>query len=217
MSLRRLAPAALACLTVAALPQAAVAHPHVFVAAKAEIIFDGQGNVLGVNHVWTFDESYSAFATMGFPKDKDGKFEKAKLDELAKVNTESLADFGYFTDGKAGRQKIEFAAPQNYRMEQNGDALTLFLTLPLKKPVSGKTFSIDVSDPSFFVAFTFDEAKDAVVLSSAPQGCQITIRRPNAQDLTNYTRLSDQLFQQLAGKNPEVANAFGNRAIVACP
>jgi ABC-type uncharacterized transport system substrate-binding protein len=199
------------------LPALATAHPHVFVAAKAEIIYDGQGNVLGVNHVWTFDESYSAFATMGFQKDKDGKFDSAKLAELAKVNAESLSDFGFFTEGKSAGKKVEFANPQNYRIEQNGDALTLFLTLPLKKPAPGKTFSIDVGDPTFFVAFTFDEAKDAVVLSKAPEGCTVTIRRPSQGDLSSYAKLSDQMFQQLAGKNPEVAGAFSNRAIVACP
>jgi ABC-type uncharacterized transport system substrate-binding protein len=198
------------------LPSLAMAHPHVFVAAKAEIIYDGQGNVLGVNHVWTFDESYSSFATMGFPKGKDGKFLPEKLAELAKVNTESLADFGYFTEGKAGGKKVEFSAPQNYRMEQNGDALTLFMTLPLKNPAPGKTFSIDVSDPSYFVAFAFDEAKDAVVLAQAPTGCTVTIRRPNQTDLSGFAKLSDQTFLQLNNKT-EIQGAFGNRAIVACP
>ncbi len=194
----------------------AAAHPHVFVAAKAEIIYDGQGNVLGVNHVWTFDEQYSAFATMGFPKDKDGKFEAAKLAELAKVNAESLGDFGYFTEGKSGGRKVEFSPPQNYRIEQNGAALTLFLTLPLKTPAPGRTFSIDVSDPTYFVAFAFDEAPDAVVLSRAPTGCTVNVRRPNQGELSNFARLSDQMFAQLSGKT-EVSSAFGNRAIVACP
>ncbi len=210
--------AAPAGLLLAALlaPAPAAAHPHVFVAAKAEIIYDGQGNVLGINHVWTFDEQYSAFATMGFPKDKDGKFEAAKLAELAKVNTESLSDFGYFTEGKSGGRKVEFAPPQNYRIEQNGAALTLFMTLPLKTPVSGRTFSIDVSDPTYFVAFAFDEAADAVVLSRAPSGCNVTVRRPNQGELSNFARLSDQMFAQLSGR-AEVSGAFGNRAIVACP
>lgn len=212
MSARTIALAFAAALAAAP----ALAHPHVFVAAKAEIIYDGQGNVLGVNHVWTFDEQYSAFATMGFPKDNDGKFEAAKLAELAKVNAESLGEFNYFTEVKAGGKKAEFGAPQNYRLEQNGEALTLFLTLPLKAPVPGRTFSIDVSDPSYFVAFAFDEAKDAVVLARAPQGCQVTIRRPSQGDLSGYAKLSDQMFAQLSGKS-EVAGAFGNRALVACP
>ncbi len=77
---------------------------------------------------------------MGFPKDKDGKFEAAKLAELAKVNAESLGDFGYFTEGKSGGRKVEFSAPENYRIEQNGAALTLFLTLPLKNPRRERPF-----------------------------------------------------------------------------
>jgi ABC-type uncharacterized transport system substrate-binding protein len=194
----------------------AVAHPHVFVAAKAEIIYDGKGNVLGVNHVWTFDETYSAFATMGFPKGADGKFDSAKLAELAKVNVESLVDFGYFTEGKSAGRKVDFAAPQNYRVEHHNNALTLFLTLPLKQAQPGRTFSIDVGDPTYFVAFSFDESADAVVLSKAPEGCKVTVRRPKPDDLSNYTKLSDQMFQALTNK-AEVADSFANRAIVACP
>jgi ABC-type uncharacterized transport system substrate-binding protein len=195
---------------------AAVAHPHVFVAAKAEVIYDGKGNVLGVNHVWTFDESYSAFATMGFPKGPDGKFLPEKLAELAKVNVESLADFKHFTDAKAGGRKVEFAEPQNYRLEYHDTALTLFLTLPLKRPAPGKTFTLEVGDPSYFVAFTFDEAKDAVVLAQAPAGCTVTVRRPKQAELSNFTKLSDQMFQALTNKE-EVAGAFANRAMIACP
>lgn len=192
------------------------AHPHVFVAAKAEVIFDGQGNVIGVNHVWTFDENYSAFATMGFPKGPDGKFLPEKLAELAKVNVESLVDFSYFTEAKAAGRKVEFAAPQNYRLEHNDTALTLFLTLPLKTPAPGRTFTLDVSDATFFVAFTFDEAKDAVVLARAPQGCTVSIRRPKQGQLSDFTRLSDQMFQSLSGRS-EVVDAFSNRAVIACP
>lgn len=195
---------------------AAMAHPHVFVAAKAEVIFDGKGNVLGVNHVWTFDETYSAFATMGFPKGPDGKYLPDKLAELAKVNVESLVDFGYFTDGKASGKKVEFGTPQNYRLEHHDNALTLFLTLPLKAPVPGKTFTLDVGDKTFFVSFAFDEAKDAVVLANAPAGCSVTVRRPQQAEVTNFARLSDQMFQALSGRS-EVTEAFANSARIVCP
>jgi ABC-type uncharacterized transport system substrate-binding protein len=194
----------------------AMAHPHVFVAAKAEVIYDGKGNVLGVNHVWTFDESYSAFATMGFPKGPDGKLLPEKLAELAKVNVESLVDFKYFSDAKSGGRKVEFASPQNYRLEHHDNALTLFLTLPLKQPAVGKTFTLEVGDQTYFVAIAFDEAKDAVVLANAPEGCNVTVRRPRQEALTGFARLSDQMFQALTNR-AEVADAFANRAIVVCP
>jgi ABC-type uncharacterized transport system substrate-binding protein len=203
------------CAIMLAQPSA-VAHPHVFVAAKAEVIYDGKGNVLGVNHVWTFDETYSAFATMGFPKTREGRFDPAKLAELAKVNVESLSDFGFFTEAKSAGRKVEFSQPQNYRLEHHGNALTLFMTLPLKAPAAGRTFTIDLGDPTYFVAFAFDEAKDAVVLSQAPSGCAVTIRRPRQDDLKNFARLSDQIFEALTNK-AEVSEAFSNRAVIACP
>jgi ABC-type uncharacterized transport system substrate-binding protein len=195
---------------------AAQAHPHVFVGAKAEVIFDDKGNVIGINHLWTFDEQYSAFATMGFPKTADGKLDPEKLAELAKINTESLSDFDYFTVAKAAGKKITFAKPENASMVENGTAVTLMLTLPLKEPVSGRTFSLEVSDPTYFVAFSFDSVNDAVVMSKAPAGCTVSIRRPKPEDLSNYSKLSDQMFSQLTNKS-EVSGAFGNRALIACP
>jgi ABC-type uncharacterized transport system substrate-binding protein len=197
-------------------PAAAQAHPHVFVGAKAEVIFDDKGNIVGINHLWTFDEQYSAFATMGFPKTADGKLDPAKLAELAKINTESLSDFDYFTVAKAAGKKVLFSKPENATMLENGNAVTLMLTLPLKEPVSGRTFSLEVSDPTYFVAFSFDAANDAVVMSKAPAGCTVSIRRPKPEDLTNYSKLSDQMFSQLTNKS-EVSGAFGNRALIACP
>lgn len=194
----------------------AEAHPHVFVGAKAEVIFDDKGQVIGINHAWTFDEQYSAFATMGFPKGSDGKFEASKLAELAKVNVESLGDFSYFTHAKAAGKKVAFAPPQNYRIEQNGNAITLFLSLPLTQAQSAKLFSVEVMDQSYFVAFAFDPAADAVLLHKGPDGCKVTVNRPKAEDLANYTKLSDQLFQQLSDRTA-VAVSFSNKAIVACP
>jgi ABC-type uncharacterized transport system substrate-binding protein len=194
----------------------AQAHPHVFVGAKAEVIFDDKGQVIGINHAWTFDEQYSAFATMGFPKGPDGKFEAAKLAELAKVNVESLGDFAYFTHAKVAGKKVTFAPPQNYRIEQNGNAITLFLSLPLTQAQPGKLFSVEVMDQSYFVAFSFDPAADAVLLHKGPEGCKVTVHRPKADDLANYTKLSDQIFQQLSDRSA-IADSFSNKAIVACP
>ena len=52
---------------------AGLAHPHVWVTAKAEIVFAPDRKVTGVRHPWTFDEAYTAYVTQGLDKNGDGK------------------------------------------------------------------------------------------------------------------------------------------------
>ena len=71
------------------------AHPHVWVTARAQMMFDASGKVTALRHFWTFDEAYSAFQVQGLGT--DGKLPtREQLAALAKVNVESLAEFGFF-------------------------------------------------------------------------------------------------------------------------
>ena len=130
-----LAAAALATVTSAS------AHPHVFVNAKAEVVFDKDGRVTAVRHVWQFDEAFSAFATQGLDKNGDGKLAEAELAPLAKINMESLKDYDFFTYLNIGKGRVSFAQPTGYRLQFHNGSLTLFYTLPLKIPtaLTGKT------------------------------------------------------------------------------
>src|SRR6187402_1997470 len=87
----------LALIALLALALPAVAHPHVFVTVNAELIFDAEGRIKAVGNVWQFDDAFSAFATEGLDADGDGKLGDAELQPLAKINVESLLEFGYFT------------------------------------------------------------------------------------------------------------------------
>src|SRR3954447_24719410 len=85
----------------------ALAHPHIWVTAKAEIVYAPDGKVTSVRHAWTFDPAYSAFSVQGLDKNNDGKLTPDELQELAKVNAESLSEFGFFTVLKANGAKQE--------------------------------------------------------------------------------------------------------------
>src|SRR3954454_11315406 len=87
----------------------ALAHPHVWVTAKAELVYGGDGKIAAIRHRWTFDPGYSAYVTQGLGK--DGKPTPDDLQGLAKENADSLAEFGYFTDMKAGGAKKAFEPP----------------------------------------------------------------------------------------------------------
>jgi ABC-type uncharacterized transport system substrate-binding protein len=45
--------------------QSAAAHPHVWIEAKSDLVFDAQGRVVAIDHDWTLDEMYTEAAVDG--------------------------------------------------------------------------------------------------------------------------------------------------------
>ena len=206
--------AALALICAMAMP--AKAHPHVFVTVKSTVVFDPAGKITAIRHSWQFDEFYSAFAVEGLGK--DGKAPtREDLAPLAKVNVESLAEFGYFSVGKAAGKQVELGEPVDFWLEQGADKLvTLNFTLPLKQPASAaKAFSLQVYDPTYFIAFSFDD-HDAITMAAAPPGCTANITKPASLAVDETKKLSESFF---SGLSP--GDGFGlklsSRALVACP
>ena len=109
-----------ACVLSALLAVAAAgptqAHPHVWVNVHTTVLYDN-GTISGFRHAWTFDEYYSAMAIEGLDTDKDGKYSREELAELAKVNIEGLKEFGYFTVPHLGTEELAVTAPATYWLE----------------------------------------------------------------------------------------------------
>ncbi|NIX77988.1 DUF1007 family protein [Microvirga terricola] len=195
----------------------AQAHPHVWVVAKAELVFAPDGKVTGIRHSWTFDKPYSAYVTQGLDKNGDGKLTPEELQDLAKENTESLVEFNYFTQLKANGKKQDFDAPRDYRMTFADEAVTLTYFLPMKTVSPAKTLSLEIYDPTYFVSFALAEGDDAVKLASAPQGCATNVSRPkNEAPPQQPQNMSESFFQTLTAAS-NFGVQFANKAIVACP
>ncbi len=160
----------------------ALAHPHVLVDAKTEIVFNGEGAISAVRNIWQFDEAFTAFAVQGLDANNDGKLSDAELAPLAKVNVDSLAEFDFFTFLTIGGKDQKFVPPTEYWLEFHDARLTLFYTLPVKKPVPLKgPATLEIFDPQYFVAFTL--VKDnPVKLDGAPASCETSIRLPGELD-----------------------------------
>jgi ABC-type uncharacterized transport system substrate-binding protein len=207
---------ALAVVASLGLAPPALAHPHVWVTAKAELVYGPDGKVTAVRHTWTFDPAYSAFVTQGLDKNNDGTLTADELQELAKTNTDSLAEFDYFTHLKANGAKQGFDAPREPKMGFENGAATLSFHLPLKKPASNKMLALEVYDPTFFVDFAMADGEDAVRLANAPRGCATTVTRPKPVDTAQQQRLSEAFFQALTA-SAEYGASQANKVIVACP
>jgi ABC-type uncharacterized transport system substrate-binding protein len=193
----------------------ASAHPHVWVSVKSELVYAPDGTLTAIKHHWTFDEMFSTFATQGLDANNDGKLSREELQSLAEVNVSSLKEFGYFTHVKADGKRAPIIDPKDYWLDFQNGSLTLNFTLPLKAPVAGKVFSIEVYDATYFVDFTL--AKDnPVTLASAPAACKLNTFVPGETKPTAAQPLDESFFNSLApGAN--FGAQFANKILVNCP
>jgi ABC-type uncharacterized transport system substrate-binding protein len=192
------------------------AHPHVWVSAKAEVVFNTQGAIEAIRNTWVFDEMYSAFVTEG--QAKGGKpLTRDDLAPLAKSNVEDLAAFGYFTFAKAAKAKLKYGSPTEISLEQREDKrVVLRFTLPLKTPASAaKAFSFQVYDPTFFVAFEL-ERQDPVALVGAPVGCTANVLGAKPLETAESKLLTEAFFSGLS-PGADFGIKLAGRMFVACP
>lgn len=192
----------------------ALAHPHVTVVAKAAFLIDSTGKITGIRHRWTFDEAYSTFAVTGMKTDADGKTIKEELKDLAKLNVESLSEFGYFTQLKQGKKAFEFNPPkEGYYLEQVDKALVLNFILPLKSPVAATTnTTLKIDDETFFVAFALDEGAAVSIEGNSP--CKVEIKRPTKTVDQGVAKLGEDFFNNL---KTGFTDDFATTVRLACP
>jgi len=197
---------------------AASAHPHVWVTIRSQLLYAPDGSVTGVRHIWTFDDMFSAFATTGLQKVR-GTFTRETLQPLAKVNVDTLKEYGYFTYAKINgrRQKDAFGVAKDYWAEYDPKESVLILqfTLPFKKPIKTKSLEIDVYDPEFFIDFGFAKIKP-VTLVGAPAQCKLSVDKPPDSNFPSlFFKLDPSMTTSEA--NIGMGASFANRIWVDCP
>ncbi|WP_448833676.1 DUF1007 family protein [Camelimonas sp. ID_303_24] len=207
--------AAAVALALQALP--ALAHPHVWVTASAALVFDQDGRLTAIRHRWMFDKAFSAYAIQGLDKNGDGKFSREELAGLAKENIDGLTEFGWFTNLKINGAKTAFSPPKEGAMDLVDGQLALGFLLPLEKPASpGKALMLDISDPTYFVAFSLADGDGAITLAHAPAGCVTSITRPKAPPQQQTQNLTEDFFNAL-NQASNFGSQFANKVVVACP
>jgi ABC-type uncharacterized transport system substrate-binding protein len=197
----------------------AVAHPHVFVDARVETVFDAEGRITALRHVWRFDDAFSAFASQGLDTDGDGILTVDELKPLAKVNVDSLKDYDYFTTFRSAGRRVGFKLPTEYWLQMNDGFLTLFYTLQLMQPVNpgADGVTIDVYDPSYFVDYQMVE-QNPDPLIGAPAGCTAELRRKGEPDAATAAILGQIPVseREIPASLRAVTNELVNRVTIRC-
>lgn len=206
--------AGLSALLLDAVP--ALAHPHVWVTMRSEVVYAPDGRVTGIRHHWAFDDMFSAFATQGLESKEKGKFTREELAPLAKMNVESLKEYSYFTYAKIDGKRVPLGDPlPDYWLDYKDSILTLNFTLPFKTPATTKLLKIDVYDPTIFVDFEFAKDKPANLVG-APSGCKLDVALPR-----EMTYAEGKALSEIPADQPNLTMAWGekfaNTILVNCP
>lgn len=168
----------LAALILFATP--AAAHPHVWIEARSDVVFDDRGRIIAINHEWTMDEMYTEAAVDGLDANADGVYSPEELKALTQENIESLKEYAYFTSFTAGNEKSLFSDVFEAGQLWNNKRLKLHFQLPLKEPVDPRKTAVSyrVYDPGFFIAIEFP-GKDAVsAVGAIPADCRVELQEP---------------------------------------
>jgi ABC-type uncharacterized transport system substrate-binding protein len=197
---------------------AAEAHPHVWVTMTTELLYAPDGSVTGVRDAWTFDDMFSAYATIGIPAATKGQFTREELQPLAQVNVESLKEYAYFTyawiNGKRERNAFNDPVDDWLDYDPEKTVLTLHFTLPFKVPVPAKQLRIEVYDPEFFIDFQFAD-QDPVRLVGAPAQCAVWTEKPHDENFLSAQSLNRSFIPSEA--NIGMGMSFANKIMVQCP
>jgi nickel/cobalt exporter len=190
--LHRLLPLAVLLLA----PTPALAHPHIFIDAKATIVFNDAGELTGIRNSWTFDEGFSVWQTQGLDTNGDGITSSEEMQELADENMAGLAEYGFYTFAGEGDETLPFASMDDARFVFESGRSTLSFGVEPQGPYRIRdALEIAINDPEYYVSITFADAS-AVTLENAPAGCVARLDPPET--------MSDALAEQLYSLPPDV-------------
>ena len=181
------------CRRSASSPALAQAHPHVWVDAAAEVLFDDKGQIAAIRHHWRFDEGFSAYALQGLDTDRDGEYSP---EELAAARARRMSsrskDFDFFTFLSVGDYQAGFAAPTDYQLDLMDDRLIAALHAAARAAASDARTAVllEVYDPEYYVAFSLPSI-EAVRLVDAPPACRLAVHPAQEPDAAAAAALAD--------------------------
>lgn len=205
-----------AAVTVAVVPIAAHAHPHVFAQARIELKSTPQGNIEELRHVWRFDELFTATVLIEFDLDESGGLEDAELDTIANTISSSIADFNYFQNIEVKGRDIGLEKVEEMAISiDDGQLLVVFATVPSEEIALKDEPKIGVFDPTFYTAIEFYSEED-MVLIDAPESCtrKMVVPDPDEAIAQNEQNLTDAFYDTTTEN--DMSKIFATRMEVSC-
>ena len=201
----------------------ALAHPHVFIDAGFEVVFDTDGRATGLRIRWAYDElvSLSYITDRGLDPDFDGILTAEELTRLNGFDMGWHADFVGDSYALLGDAALALGRPADWTVGYDGGKVTSTHYRAFETPVNlggadlgGADLVLQAYDPGYYTAYAVVEAK-----VTGRAGCEVALYEPDRAAADQI--LQDALAEYAGGDEaeaefPAVGSAYAEEARVTC-
>lgn len=198
--------------------QPALAHPHIFIDATVEVVFDALGRAEGLRIGWTYDDLMSlTFVTeRGLDPDFDGVLTEAERASLNGFDMAWQPGFAGDTYALLNSVPLALSGPSDWSVSYADGKVTSGHYRRFDAPVDlgGAALVVQVYDPGYYTSYVLAEAHVA-----GRSGCQVDLFEPDrdAADQTLQDALAEYSASDAAEADfPAVGAAYAEEAQVTC-
>lgn len=197
----------------------ALAHPHVFIDTKIEVLLNDRNEATGLRITWTYDDLYSLYIVgdMGLDPDWDGKLTPEEVTQLSGFDMEWIEGFEGDTYALMADKPLALSGPRDWTAAYGEGKITSTHVRDFAAPVPVGTEPLVVQayDPGYYVAYAIPF--DQVVTGGA--GCTAQVFVPDLDAAAQA--LQDALAEytpdvDLEAEFPAVGANFAEEVRLTC-
>lgn len=157
----------------------ALAHPHVFIDTKIEVLLNDRNEATGLRISWTYDDLYSLYIVgdMGLDPDWDGKLTPEEVGKLSGFDMEWIEGFEGDTYALMAEKPLPLSGPRDWTAGYAGGKITSthVRDFAAPVPVAEVPLIVQVYDPGYYTAYAIPV--DPVVTGGS--GCTAQVFVPD--------------------------------------
>lgn len=176
----------------------ALAHPHVWIDTRIEVILNDRNEAVGLRIGWTYDDLYSLFVIgdLGLDPDWDGVLTPQEQARLAGFDMNWDPGFPGDTYALLGEAPLPLSRPKDWTASYAGGKIssTHLRSFDAPVPLGDLPLIVQVYDPGYYVAYSIPY--DPVLTGG--QGCRAQVFVPDLD------AAEQELLAALAEYTPDI-------------
>lgn len=210
--------AILGLLATVGLAGPALGHPHIFVDARIEVIFNDEGRAEGLRLTWTYDDliSLTLLTERGMDADFDGVLTEEELATLNGFDMNWQPGFLGDTYALINGNELILSGPSDWTVSYAEGRLTSthYRSFEFAIELDDQPLIVQAYDPGYYTAYT---VAGAVV--SGREDCTVDLYEP---DRAAADKILEDALAEYAGGDaaeaefPAVGSAYAEEARITC-